>query len=82
MEDSRRTNTALAAGGAKPSRTGLSGRGGAGNWSESPAQAQQREEEEAKRREDLEAQILQHVDAGLPPPPAAYHHQGREQEER
>jgi hypothetical protein len=85
-EDSQRTSAAaaaLATGGAKP-RTGLSGRGGVGNWSDpsATAQAERREEEERKRREDLEAQILQHVDAGLAPPPAAYHHQGRELEER
>jgi hypothetical protein len=52
-----------------------------GNWSDSTAQAEQREEEERKRKEDIEAQILQDVDAGLAPPPAVYHHQGREQEE-
>lgn len=70
----------MSSGASKP-RTGLLGRGGMGNWSDSTAQAGQREEEERKRREDLEAQIVHDVDAGLAPPPAAYHHQGREPEE-
>ncbi|OIW33250.1 hypothetical protein CONLIGDRAFT_640396 [Coniochaeta ligniaria NRRL 30616] len=83
-EDSRRTNAALSSAGTSKPRTGLSGRGGVGNWSDpsTTALTKQQEKEEQERREHLEAQILQDVDAGLAPPPAAYHYQGREQEER
>jgi hypothetical protein len=52
-----------------------------GNWSDTSALTARAEQEESKKREDLEARILQDVDAGLAPPPAAYHHQGREQDE-
>ncbi|KAB5570228.1 hypothetical protein GE09DRAFT_1217667 [Coniochaeta sp. 2T2.1] len=87
-EDSKRTVSALAAASSaaatsKAPRAGLSGRGGAGNWStDQAALAAAAEERERRRRDDLEAQVLQDVDAGLAPPPAAYRHQGREVEEK
>lgn len=63
-------------------KTGLSGRGGVGNWSHADAAAQAAavEEEERKRRELLEAKIRQDVESDLPPPPPTYHTQGREQD--
>ncbi|KAK0722934.1 hypothetical protein B0T26DRAFT_641380 [Lasiosphaeria miniovina] len=61
-------------------RTGLSGRGGMGNWRDSTAPQQQSQPQDQKKVEDLELQVLQDVEAGLPPPPRTYHQHDREME--
>lgn len=50
-------------------KAGHAGRGGAGNWAPTTTE---HDEGERKRREDLEAKILQDVELGLPMPPKTY----------
>lgn len=66
---------------AKP-KAGLSGRGGAGNWSADVNALAAAEGEEKQKQAELEARIMQDVEAGLPPPPPAYHHSGRDQDQK
>lgn len=79
-QEGERIKAAVDANLAKP-RAGLSGRGGMGNWADKSALTAQAEQEEKKKREDIEARIMQDVAAGLAMPAPAYHHQGREQDE-
>ncbi|AEO69389.1 bc76ea4d-ec02-4817-a54c-4f13fd989e14 [Thermothielavioides terrestris] len=52
---------------------GLSGRGGAGNWTGGEDGTKQQEEEDKQRRvEELEMQVLRDVEVGLAPPPRVY----------
>lgn len=50
---------------------GLTGRGGMGNWTDT-ADTQAFDEDEEKRRHDLEAKVLQDVEAGLKMPTPSY----------
>ncbi|KAK2070520.1 hypothetical protein P8C59_005006 [Phyllachora maydis] len=75
--EAERVKAAVAANQGKP-RAGLTGRGGAGNWTD--ATAQRAGDEEQKKRKDLEAKILQDVQAGLVIPPRTYHQHDRESE--
>jgi hypothetical protein len=69
----------VAASNAKPRAAGLSGRGGAGNWSESATdpRAEQRETQKAAA---IEAKVIQDVEAGLAMPPRTYHQHDRDME--
>jgi hypothetical protein len=64
---------------AKPRTGGLSGRGGAGNWTghDGSGEEKQEHEKQQKKAEELEMQVLRDVDVGLAPPPRAYHQSGR-----
>jgi hypothetical protein len=55
-----------------------------GNWSSdvTALDTAAAQEEERKKRDELEAKIKQDVEAVLPMPPPAYHHQGRDQDEK
>lgn len=60
---------------AKARAGGLSGRGGAGNWSFGGGGGDGGEEEEEKRRreeEELEKRVLRDVEVGLAPPARVY----------
>ncbi len=54
------------------SRAGLTGRGGVGNWSDSAAQTQEALQEERRKAQDLDAKVLQEVEAGLAMPARVY----------
>ncbi len=55
-------------------RPGLSGRGGAGNYSVNAAAAEAEAEEDRRRKQAaIEARIQQDVEADLPMPPKTYH---------
>ncbi|KAI1144461.1 hypothetical protein F5Y05DRAFT_28051 [Hypoxylon sp. FL0543] len=59
-------------------RSGLSGRGGAGNWEESKGEGEAFYDpaQEHKRREALDAGILQDIRESLPPPPRIHYMHG------
>ncbi|ORY70153.1 uncharacterized protein BCR38DRAFT_333275 [Pseudomassariella vexata] len=58
---------------AQTARAGLSGRGGAGNWTTDEGQKVYNEEQEKKRKAALDAQVFNDVKAGLQPPRRVYH---------
>jgi hypothetical protein len=64
----------------KPKPTGLSGRGGVGNWTDTSVPSVQEQEEERKKVEHLEMKVLHDVEAGLAMPPRTYHQHDREME--
>ncbi len=68
-EEAQRARAALAASSAKP-KAGLSGRGGLGNWTDN---SQEAEEDERKKKQAMEARILQDVELGLAMPARTYH---------
>ncbi|KAI1089649.1 hypothetical protein F5B19DRAFT_360603 [Rostrohypoxylon terebratum] len=63
-----------------PARGALSGRGGAGNWVSTNPETAYDPEQERKRREALDAHILQDIRESLPQPPKIHymHRPGRE----
>jgi hypothetical protein len=67
--------TAVAAAKSKP-KTGLSGRGGVGNWTDTTIA--DGASDDKNKREALEAKIVQDVELGLMPPPRTYHQPERE----
>ncbi|KAK3333441.1 hypothetical protein B0T19DRAFT_474132 [Cercophora scortea] len=73
-QDTERTKAAVAA--SKPRTGGLSGRGGVGNWKDSAASAgettPQKVEQERKKLEEMELEVLKNVEAGLAVPRPAY----------
>ena len=76
--EAQKTQAAVSASTPSKTRTGLTGRGGAGNWSNSAAAPDADAERHAA--EDIQAQILKDVDAGLARPPRAYQQHDREME--
>ena len=75
----RRTNAAVSASLAKPRAAGLSGRGGMGNWSDDTAQ-KEKDEQERRRQQEIEAKIAHDVEASLALPGKTYHQHDREME--
>ncbi|KAI1458340.1 hypothetical protein F4805DRAFT_145993 [Annulohypoxylon moriforme] len=59
-----------------PARSGLSGRGGAGNWVSTDSDTAYDPEQERKRREALDAHILQDIRESLPQPPKIHYMHG------
>ncbi|KAI1213226.1 uncharacterized protein F4807DRAFT_410201 [Annulohypoxylon truncatum] len=59
-----------------PARSGLSGRGGAGNWVTTDPETAYDPEQERKRREALDAHILQDIRESLPQPPKIHYMHG------
>lgn len=59
-----------------PARSGLSGRGGAGNWVSTDPETAYDPEQERKRREALDAHILQDIRESLPQPPKIHYMHG------
>ncbi|KAI1384565.1 uncharacterized protein F4822DRAFT_366940 [Hypoxylon trugodes] len=57
-------------------RAGLSGRGGAGNWTLTESEEPYDREQERKRREALDAHILQDIRESLPQPSRIYYMHG------
>ena len=74
QEEAAKAKAALAASNAKP-RAGTTGRGGAGNWTENTAQVG---EDEQRKKDVLEAKILQDVEGTLKPPARTYHQHDRD----
>ncbi|EAQ89168.1 predicted protein [Chaetomium globosum CBS 148.51] len=71
--DRAKANAAVVASLAAKSRAGgLSGRGGAGNWSFGGGGREEEEAEVRRREEELERKILRDVEVGLAPPAKAY----------
>ncbi|KAH6850281.1 hypothetical protein B0I37DRAFT_371235 [Chaetomium sp. MPI-CAGE-AT-0009] len=72
--DRAKAAAAVAASLAAKSKTGgLSGRGGAGNWSMGGGGREEEEREERRREEEeLERKVLRDVEVGLPPPARVY----------
>jgi hypothetical protein len=74
-----------AAAAAGRSRAGLTGRGGAGNWTgggggdNNNNNAESLEEEKAEQQR-IAARIRQDIDASLPAPPKTYHQHDRDME--
>lgn len=63
----------VASGAGKPRTTALTGRGGAGNYTDGSAPAAAAEQEHQQQKvEDLEMKVLKDVDAVLAAPPAAH----------
>ncbi|KAK3692526.1 hypothetical protein B0T22DRAFT_447464 [Podospora appendiculata] len=80
-QGTERTKAAVAA--SKPRTGGLSGRGGVGNWMDSATAAAggetpQKVEQERKKLEEMELEVLKNVEAGLAMPRPAYHKQDRD----
>lgn len=75
----RRTNAAVSASLARPRAGGLSGRGGAGNWSDDTAQGE-RETQDRRQQQEIEAKIAHDVEASLQMPGKTYHQHDREME--
>lgn len=66
----------------KPRTTGLSGRGGAGNWTDNDA-AQAGGDGDGdvdvqSRQSQIEDKIVHDIEASLPPPPKTYHQHDRD----
>ncbi|KAI0883646.1 uncharacterized protein GGS22DRAFT_167605 [Annulohypoxylon maeteangense] len=59
-----------------PARSGPSGRGGAGNWVSTDSDMEYDPEQERKRREALDAHILQDIRESLPQPPKIHYMHG------
>lgn len=81
-----RTEVAVNASQAGKPRTGLSGRGGAGNWTDTDA-AQAGEgdgegdgivDDVQSRQSQIEDKIVHDIEASLPPPPKTYHQHDRD----
>ncbi|KAK3944643.1 hypothetical protein QBC46DRAFT_373918 [Diplogelasinospora grovesii] len=69
----------------KPSGTGLSGRGGMGNWmggndGSAAEDTRRKEEDEQKMQEEVEMKVLKEVDTGLAMPPRTYHRHDRDED--
>lgn len=79
-----RTKAAVSASQAGRPRTGLVGRGGAGNWTDEGGAHEDAEvndeDEETMRRQQIAAQIAQDIEANLPAPPKTYHQHDRDME--
>jgi hypothetical protein len=61
-------------------RAGLVGRGGLGNWRDNTTAATQDQESQRKKKEKLEAKILQDVEARLAMPQPTYRQRDRDAE--
>ncbi|ROW17563.1 hypothetical protein VPNG_00776 [Cytospora leucostoma] len=72
-----RTTAAVSASQAGKPRAGLTGRGGAGNWT---GDAERHEFEEEAERQRIAEKIKHDIDASLPPPPKTYHQHDRDME--
>lgn len=82
-----RTAAAVSASQAGRPRVGLTGRGGAGNWTGGDATAEAGENgtngdgpEDKERRQQIADRIRNDIDASLPPPPKTYHQHDRDME--
>ncbi|KAI1772356.1 hypothetical protein F4818DRAFT_425698 [Hypoxylon cercidicola] len=70
------SSTARAAAATAVARSGHSGRGGAGNWTTEEGGGAYDAEQERKRREALDAHILQDIRNSLPQPPRIHYMHG------
>lgn len=86
-----RTKAAVSASQAGRPRTGLVGRGGAGNWTDDGgaaattaggggAEGNEEDDKEETRRQQIAEQIAQDIEASLPAPPKTYHQHDRDME--
>lgn len=75
-----RTKAAVGASLAGKPKTGLSGRGGAGNWMDDGAAAAEEAEQEKTRQRQIADQIAHDIDESLPAPPKTYHQHDRDME--
>lgn len=71
----------MAASQAGKPRTGLNGRGGAGNWADDSATEKDGAAAEGQaRQQQIADQVAHDIDASLPPPPKTYHQHDRDME--
>lgn len=75
-----RTEAAVNASQAGKPRSGLSGRGGAGNWTDSDAAKDGNADDVQSRQSQIEDKVVHDIEANLPPPPKTYHQHDRDME--